>query len=135
MKVTRIHLNARGMCGRGVGVRELTPEQIRRAEEVVAKRHASKPKEERDRETVFELRNQTITEKLKLMVVEVTEPTDDLEKAEWRELEPTEVELHFDSLFPGAKDRALLERLYSYLHEITAEDVDVILGKAKPAER
>jgi hypothetical protein len=117
------------MCGRGVRARELTPEQIRHAEATVAKRYASKSKEESP--SMFEMRVETMTEKLKVMVIAITEPVDTLDGAEWRELAPMERETQFESIFGRVKDRVMLEQVYHYLHDVPQDSVETILGKAQ----
>ncbi len=131
--LTQVHLSAPGMCRRGVRVRTLMASEIHEIEQRVAARLAAKAKEDSRELTYVEVTNAVVTEAVKAMIHSYTAPVDDLQGATWTPANQLTLETQWLKLgFGRAKDQAILNRVYSHLHEVNKEDIQAILGKALP---
>lgn len=126
--VYQIHLSGFGHSGRGVRVRQLEPEMVHECEAAAA---AAIGKEG----SALAYRQATLDEGVARMVKEVTEApvigARSLRDADvsWRAVTLQEMKHALSSIFTS-KDVAMLESLYSRLHEVSQAAVEEIMGKA-----
>jgi hypothetical protein len=68
------------------------------------------------------------------MLVAVTDPADKLDGAAWKSVSLQTLTMsgamNFDALFPRKQDQDILGAAYGKLHDLSAADVEAVLGKA-----
>lgn len=67
---------------------------------------------------------------VKRFITAISEPTDDPEKVKVRKVTVQDLDANFSGLFTP-KDQLVLESLYRDYHEITPDEVEDIVGKAR----
>lgn len=136
--VYQIHLCEFGMSGRGVRVRQLEPDVVKKVESDAGKLVGMDG-------TLFDLNQTSVHEGMCRMVAEVTEepvrgtrPTEDGKKVPrtladedvvWRPVTLQEMKAGLRKLFTS-KDVAALEHLYQRLHTVSQFEVELLMGKA-----
>jgi hypothetical protein len=131
METMQIHLQGQSFSGRGVRYRELDPFEVEENLKGAAKILGAEA-------TPFELKKTEWRNGAKQMIVEFSEPCEDLlavdengkPKAKWRKMTPDVLE-DFSSYFK-TKDLAVLEHIYRQNHEVLQNEVEAIVGKALP---
>lgn len=124
-QIKQIHLSAKGCSGRGVRVRLLGPTEVDQATIDAAKQMGPEG-------VVAELRVLEASEFIKRMLVAYTEPNlsaEELLTANWIQADPSLIETEYGRIF-NAKDDRVLYGLYRHYHQISAEEIDQIVGKA-----
>jgi hypothetical protein len=125
---TQLHLAGPGHSWRGVRLEDLDPSVRRKAEGDAAKIAGPDA-------TLMELRNETLNQVLRRMVVQVTtEPVESLANgARWMDtpLAMLAQPGQWDKLFT-ARDTLALERIYNQRHEMSVQEVDLLAGKLLP---
>lgn len=124
-QIKQIHLSAKGCSGRGVRFRLLAPTEVDTATIDAAKQLGPEG-------TLAELRILEGREALKRMIVAYTEPGLSAEavlSATWIKALPEVLETDYGRIFP-AKDDKVLYGIYKRFHEVSADDIDQIVGKA-----
>jgi hypothetical protein len=128
--IYQIKLEGFGMSGRGVRLRQLAPEVVHEVEEQAAKLIGPGA-------TAYAFNQAVLSEGVARMVVEVSEPARGVpegESPEWQPVTLQQMKASASSWF-GARDVAVLEQMYSRLHQVSQSEIDTILGKALPVTR
>lgn len=119
------HLKGKGHSGRALRLKPLGPSQVE-SNLTNAARLVGKDA------LYFELKKSERRSGIKEMIVEFTDPVDDprAEGTKWRK--PTHDQFVDHDEYFTAKDWAVLESIYSDYHEVSAEEIEAISGKAVP---
>ena len=131
-QILQAHLNLKHMSRRGVRLRLLTYAETQKCENSAASLVGDG--------TFAEFRNAVFHEGVLRMISAVTEPVDEItEKTKWtpvtfQQLSDPMGDLSANKLF-GARDLNLLEALYRDYHEVTQDEVDIVVGKGKPTPK
>lgn len=128
----QVHLNLRGMSGRGVRLRVLPYTAIQAAQNEAAKLVGPGA-------AFTEFRNAYHSAVLTHFVAAVTPPGQEklTEKTPWRDVTVADLtsptsEFCLERMF-RAREIAILEQLFRAEHEITEDELALITGKASPA--
>lgn len=79
----------------------------------------------------FEIKKTEWRNGVKRFLVSVSEPVDNPADATMRKVNIADLDATFTELFTS-KDQQVLEAMYRDFHEVSAEEVDAIVGKAIP---
>lgn len=127
VRLAQVHLNGEGFSWRGVQIRDLPPEERRRAERAAAKEAGQEA-------TFFQLHDAIVLECLRRMIVAVTsEPVEHLDNGvRWDKHNLTSLSQPgvWDKLFTS-KDDNWLRRYYQGRHEVDQRQIDMISGKVQ----
>lgn len=134
MSIQQYCLVGRGLCGRGVRVREMTAAECQ-ANALAALDLVDKESTSRAALNIEQTRMQ-----IKKMLVAVTRPgltkkeILECKESEWHRLSLQELAVSdlfgFDAMFSGAKDFGALERIWNDLHMVPQTQMDAIMGEA-----
>jgi hypothetical protein len=127
-RISQLHLAGENHSWRGVRIRDLSTPERRQVENDAAKLVGEEG-------SLMQLRNETLSQALFRMVVEVTkEPVQSLGNGEqWvrTPLASLAIPGEWDRLFT-ARDTQALERIYNKRHEMSPTEVDLLAGKLLP---
>lgn len=128
--IYQIKLDGFGMSSRGVRLRQLAPEGVHEVEEQAAKLIGPGA-------TAYAFNQAVLSEGVARMVVEVSSPIRELPEGaeiDWQPVTLQQMKASAGSWFT-ARDVAVLEQMYSRLHQVSQSEIDTILGKALPVTR
>jgi|GEM_PF-3714861 len=128
--IYQIKLEGFGMSGRGVRLRQLDLALVHQVEEDAAKLVGKDG-------TAYGFNQAVLAEGVARMVAEVSDPTGDVPEGgsvEWHPVTLQQMKASAGTWFT-ARDFAVLEQMYSRLHQVSQSEIDTLLGKALPVTR